>query len=138
MLMISILFYTPFSVGQADFMPVLENMGFFLIFLVPIMTMRILAEDRKNGTEVLLLTSPTSLTQIIMGKFIAMYFVFFTITANGFLRYMVRNLVGTIVDVGLSKTTFDEFRKILEAKNRDLAGATAPPHGLFLVNVSYE
>lgn len=61
----------------------------------------------------------------------------FDITANGFLRYMVRNLAGTLVDVGLSKTTPDRFKQILNAKNRDLAGATAPPQGLFLVNVSY-
>jgi tRNA pseudouridine38-40 synthase len=65
-------------------------------------------------------------------------YLIFEITANGFLRYMVRNLVGSMVDVGLLKTTPDEFRQILEAKNRDIAGATAPPQGLFLVNVSYE
>ena len=60
------------------------------------------------------------------------------ITANGFLRYMVRNLVGTLVDVGLSKTTPQEFKHILESKNRDLAGITAPPQGLFLVSVNYD
>ncbi len=65
-------------------------------------------------------------------------YLIFEITANGFLRYMVRNLVGSLVDVGLLKTTPEEFKQILEAKNRDLAGATAPPQGLFLVNVSYE
>ena len=65
-------------------------------------------------------------------------YLIFEITANGFLKYMVRNLVGTLVNVGLLKTSQDEFKQILEAKNRDLAGATAPPQGLFLVNVSYE
>ena len=60
------------------------------------------------------------------------------ITANGFLRYMVRNIVGTLVDVGLLKTPVREFKQILESKNRDLAGATAPSHGLFLVSVSYD
>jgi len=54
-------------------------------------------------------------------------YLLFEITANGFLRYMVRNLVGTLADVGLLKTTPDEFKQILKAKNRDLAGATAPP-----------
>jgi tRNA pseudouridine38-40 synthase len=62
----------------------------------------------------------------------------FEITADGFLRYMVRNLVGTFVDVGLLKTSVDEFKRILEAGNRDAAGATAPPHGLFLVEVCYD
>lgn len=65
-------------------------------------------------------------------------FVLFEITADGFLRYMVRNLVGTLVDVGMEKTTPEEFKEILEAGNRDRAGATAPAHGLFLVNVGYE
>lgn len=65
-------------------------------------------------------------------------FAFFEITANGFLRYMVRNLVGTLANVGLGKISPEDFRLILEAKNRDLAGATAPPHGLFLVSVSYD
>jgi len=46
--------------------------------------------------------------------------------------------VGSLVDVGLLKTTPEEFKQIFEAKNRDLAGSTAPPQGLFLVNVSYE
>ena len=65
-------------------------------------------------------------------------YLVFEITANGFLRYMVRNLVGTLADVGLLKTSPEKFKQILEAKNRDLAGATAPPQGLFLVEVSYE
>ncbi len=65
-------------------------------------------------------------------------FVFFEITANGFLRYMVRNLVGTLANVGLGKTSPEGFRQILQAKDRDLAGATAPPQGLFLVSVSYD
>ena len=65
-------------------------------------------------------------------------FVLFEITADGFLRYMVRNLVGTLVDVGMGKTTPDEFKQILKAKNRDRAGATAPARGLFLVAVGYE
>jgi tRNA pseudouridine38-40 synthase len=64
--------------------------------------------------------------------------VVFEITADGFLRYMVRNLVGTFVDVGLGKTTVEGFKHILEAGNRDAAGATAPPHGLFLVEVCYD
>ena len=61
----------------------------------------------------------------------------FTIEANGFLRYMVRNIVGTLVDVGLSKTTPEDFKTILESDDRSRAGATAPPQGLFLVEVLY-
>ena len=61
----------------------------------------------------------------------------FEIEADGFLRFMVRNIVGTLVDVGRGKISPDEFKRILESKNRDQAGATAPAHGLFLKTVDY-
>ena len=61
----------------------------------------------------------------------------FEIEADGFLRFMVRNIVGTLVNVGLAKISPDEFKRILESKDRDQAGATAPAHGLFLKKVSY-
>jgi tRNA pseudouridine38-40 synthase len=50
---------------------------------------------------------------------------------------MVRNIVGTLVDVGLCKITPTDFKAILQSKNRDNASATAPAHGLFLVEVKY-
>lgn len=55
------------------------------------------------------------------------------IHANGFLRYMVRNIVGTLVDVGLHKIATDDVKTILEAKDRAKASATAPARGLFLM-----
>ncbi len=61
----------------------------------------------------------------------------FEIQANGFLRYMVRNIVGTLVDVGLHKKTPDQVKEILLATDRSLASATAPAKGLFLVEVYY-
>ncbi|OQY00456.1 MAG: tRNA pseudouridine(38-40) synthase TruA [Desulfobacteraceae bacterium 4572_130] len=61
----------------------------------------------------------------------------FKIKGNGFLRFMVRNIVGTIILVGKSKINSNDFEKIFKAKNRNLAGPTAPPHGLFLVQVNY-
>jgi tRNA pseudouridine38-40 synthase len=61
----------------------------------------------------------------------------FDICANGFLRYMVRNLVGTLAEVGLGKITPEEFKTILDGRDRSRAGATAPPHGLFLMTVAY-
>jgi tRNA pseudouridine38-40 synthase len=59
------------------------------------------------------------------------------IEADGFLRFMVRNIVGTLVDVGLGKMAPDKFKFILESRDRALAGATAPAHGLFLKSVLY-
>lgn len=63
--------------------------------------------------------------------------VVFKISASGFLKNMVRNLVGTLVDVGLKKTSTLEFETILMARNRALAGNTAPARGLFLKQVNY-
>jgi tRNA pseudouridine38-40 synthase len=59
------------------------------------------------------------------------------IEADGFLRYMVRNIVGTLVDVGRGKTPPAQLRDILNAKDRKAAGPTAPPYGLFLEEVKY-
>ena len=64
-------------------------------------------------------------------------YIIFEIEANGFLRYMVRNLVGTIVDVGLKKISVNDFKIILDSKDRNKAGITAPPQGLFLKKVNY-
>lgn len=56
---------------------------------------------------------------------------------NGFLYHMVRNLVGTLVDVGCHKLSAADFGKILAARDRALAGITAPPQGLYLQQVIY-
>ena len=59
------------------------------------------------------------------------------IEGDGFLKFMVRNIVGTLVDVGFDKITPDDFKQILISKDRNLAGITAPAHGLFLMEVKY-
>jgi tRNA pseudouridine38-40 synthase len=61
----------------------------------------------------------------------------FEIEANGFLKQMVRALVGTLVEVGKGKIDSEEFQKILDSKDRKMAGPTAPAHGLFLKEVKY-
>ena len=63
--------------------------------------------------------------------------VVFKISASGFLKNMVRNLVGTLVDVGIKKIDPKEFEAIFMAKDRSLAGKTAPARGLFLKQVNY-
>ncbi|GHV64186.1 tRNA pseudouridine synthase A [Bacteroidia bacterium] len=62
----------------------------------------------------------------------------FTITANRFLRNMVRAIVGTMISVGQGKISIDELRQIIESKNRCNAGASVPGRGLFLWDVKYE
>lgn len=61
----------------------------------------------------------------------------FTITANRFLRNMVRAIVGTLINVGIGKITLDDFRAIIESKNRQKAGFSVPAHGLYLVKIKY-
>jgi len=63
--------------------------------------------------------------------------IIFTIKADRFLRNMVRAIVGTLLEVGRGKMGIDEFRKIIESKNRSQATASAPAHGLFLTNIEY-
>ena len=64
-------------------------------------------------------------------------YLVFKIEGNGFLRFMVRNIVGTLVDVGIGKNTPRDFNRILISKDRNLAGITAPAHGLFLMQVKF-
>lgn len=61
----------------------------------------------------------------------------FTITADRFLRNMVRAIVGTLVDVGKGKIDLEQFRQIIEQKDRSFASGSAPAEGLFLVDVVY-
>ncbi len=61
----------------------------------------------------------------------------FTISADRFLRNMVRAIVGTLLDVGFGKTSLNKFREIIESKDRSKAGASAPAQGLFLTKVVY-
>ena len=62
----------------------------------------------------------------------------FYISANRFLRNMVRAIVGTLLNVGLGKISIEDFRKIIESKNRSNAGVSVPAKGLFLTKVSYD
>ena len=61
----------------------------------------------------------------------------YTIEATAFLRHMVRNIAGTLVEVGRGLRTPESFGELLEARDRTQAGPTAPPHGLYLIEVKY-
>lgn len=61
----------------------------------------------------------------------------FTIEATAFLRHMVRNLVGTLVEVGKGERSPNSFNELLQSCDRTKAGKTAPPHGLYLLEVKY-
>ena len=61
----------------------------------------------------------------------------FHISADRFLRNMVRAVVGTLIEVGVEKTSLQEFRTILDSKDRTIAGPSAPAKGLFLTAIKY-
>ena len=61
-----------------------------------------------------------------------------TFKGNGFLRYQVRNMVGVLIKVGEEKISPETVEKIIESKDRTKAGKTAPPEGLYLVNIKYK
>ncbi|MBN4072836.1 tRNA pseudouridine(38-40) synthase TruA [Crocinitomix catalasitica] len=63
--------------------------------------------------------------------------IIFRITANRFLRNMVRAIVGTMIEIGLEKIEVNELTKILESKDRSMAGESVPAQGLFLADVRY-
>ena len=62
---------------------------------------------------------------------------YFEITANRFLRNMVRAVVGTLIDVGRGRLSIDEFRKVIEGKQRSEAGESMPANALFLEEIVY-
>jgi tRNA pseudouridine38-40 synthase len=63
--------------------------------------------------------------------------IVYEIRGSGFLRHMVRNIAGTLLEVGSGKLSPQDIPGILEARDRSKAGATAPASGLWLVKVEY-
>ncbi len=63
--------------------------------------------------------------------------IVFTITADRFLRNMVRSIVGTLLEIGKGKNNIDDLRNIINAKDRSKAGFSVPPQGLFLTKIEY-
>ncbi len=63
--------------------------------------------------------------------------IIFEFSAKSFLYHMIRNIVGTLRDVGIGKITVENFKEILEAKDRRMAGEMAAACGLYLVNIDY-
>ena len=63
--------------------------------------------------------------------------IVFTISADRFLRNMVRAIVGTMINIGTGKINLADFEKIIESKNRSEAGFSVPAHGLYLTKIEY-
>ena len=81
----------------------------------------------------------TTLCQVTQARWVqqSSYSWYFEISANRFLRNMVRAVVGTLIDVGRGRLTVDDFCKVVEGKKRTDAGESMPAHALFLEDVSY-
>lgn len=93
------------------------------------------AVDPERGTEE---DGASNLRQVSSSRWVRDGDEFvFTVRGNGFLHHMVRNLVGTFLLVGKRTFRADDISRILAAKSRSSAGATAPASGLFLVSVEY-
>ena len=98
----SIFFYPYLTYYQlGDFSIMLDTVSFFLIFIVPVFTMRLLTEDRKSGAETLLLTSPTPLWQVVCGKYLAAVAVFFVMTAISWVYPAIQVAFGGVVTAQL-------------------------------------
>jgi tRNA pseudouridine38-40 synthase len=63
--------------------------------------------------------------------------VTYRVEATGFLHHMVRNIVGTLLQIGSGKRPSGDIRKILKSKDRRMAGPTAPPQGLYMMKIWY-
>jgi len=63
--------------------------------------------------------------------------IYLTVEGNGFLRYMVRNMAGTLLEIGRGRISLPDFAAFFEKRDRTLAGFKAPAHGLVLVKVRY-
>ncbi len=73
----------------------------------------------------------------LRGRVVSAPLIVYEIAGNGFLRHMVRNIVGTIVEIGRGRRPAEWIGQVLASRDRQGAGPTAPPEGLFLLAVDY-
>lgn len=96
LIMFSIFFYVDvFNYQSTNFEYIFYSGATILTFITPILTMRTIAEERKTGTEQLLLTSPLSITKMVLGKFIAATFIVIITLLCTFLYFGILSFFGT-------------------------------------------
>lgn len=122
LIMSSIFFYLDVvSYGSAQFETMFYSASTILTFIVPVLTMRMFAEERKSGTEQLLYTSPKSITQIVFGKFLSavvviviteiltiMYYIILSFLGKPHLQTALVTLLGFLL-LGMSYISFGMF-----------------------------
>ena len=95
LIMFSIFFYTDvFNYSTTNFEYIFYSGATILTFIVPILTMRTIAEERKTGTEQLLLTSPLSITKVVLGKFIAATLIVVITEICTFMYFIILSFFG--------------------------------------------
>jgi tRNA pseudouridine38-40 synthase len=110
----------------------------------PDLTTRSLEASLERDTEVLALPTPLMTIRTIYSseweerRTETGAQLVYRVRGSGFLHHMVRNLVGTMLEVGRGKLHVSQIPEILAARCRDAAGPTAPARGLFLVSVEYD
>ena len=144
LIMFSIFFYVDvFEYQSTNFEYIFYSGATILTFIVPILTMRTFAEERKNGTEQLLLTSPVSITQIVLGKFLAatliiaitelctfMYFIILSIFGNPQIITALVTLLGFLL-LGMSYISFGILASSI-TENQIIAGIVTT--GFFILS----
>ena len=96
LIMASLVFYSGFlSYGLISFENLFGSLSLILTFITPLITMRMFAEEKKNGTEQLLFTSPVSMPTIVLGKFLSAIFVLIISTLFTFIYYFILARYGT-------------------------------------------
>ena len=115
--------------GRADYATALQNMTIYLSFITPILTMRVFAEERRNKTDQLYLTSPISITDVVLGK----YFAALTVL----LISMVLNLIFPIViSIYTSSGALDFGMLMIQYLGFFLIGATFTAIGVFVSSLT--
>jgi len=123
--------------------PFVKEFSFFYPYELDTEKMNIASEILKEYTDFKSFekahsSNKTSICKIYNAEWIEKHnMLIFRIKADRFLRNMVRSIVGTMLDIGRGKTSIEEFRQIIEQKNRNKAGASANANGLFLTNIEY-
>jgi tRNA pseudouridine38-40 synthase len=93
--------------------------------------------NAKTGIRTIYLCEIKPITWGIFPPSGGMHYMF-TIAADGFLRYMVRNIIGLLIQIGLGRRPHEDMANVLASKERSSAGPTAPPQGLYLEQVLYD
>ena len=110
LLIFSLFFYTTiFEYRSINFENLFFNGATILTFVTPVLTMRMFAEERKNGTEQLILTSPRSITSIVLGKFIAAAIIMFVTELATLMYFAILSFFGTPSILTAISTLFGFF-----------------------------